>query len=118
MGSVEIEGKTLTIYSHIITYGNVATPQLTEMIRDEIETMWNEPVGSLKLEGLLFNVVFRISASYQPNILDLPESRSPQQLFSHRRICPRQYFIRRWTWLQQRLLQIGKPLQRFNYCCT
>ncbi len=71
MGSAEIDKGILTIFSHIITYGNAANPPLTEMIRDEIETMWNEPGGSLKLDGLLFKVVFRISASYQPNILDI-----------------------------------------------
>ncbi len=71
MGSAEIDKGTLTIFSHLITYGNAANPPLTEMIRDEIETMWNEPGGSLKLDGLLFKVVFRISASYQPNILDI-----------------------------------------------
>jgi len=71
MGSVEIEGKTLTIYSHIITYGNAATPQLTKMIREEIEMMWNEPGSSIKLADLLFKVVFRISSSYKPDILDI-----------------------------------------------
>lgn len=71
MGIAEIEKSTLTIYSHIITYGNAATPLLTQMIRDEIETMWNEPGGSLMFDGLMFKVVFRISALYNPNILDI-----------------------------------------------
>lgn len=71
MGIAEIEKSTLTIYSHIITYGNAATPPLTQMIRDEIETMWNEPGGSLMFDGLMFKVVFRISALYNPNILDI-----------------------------------------------
>lgn len=71
MGIAEIEKSTLTIYSHIITYGNAATPTLTQMIRDEIETMWNEPGGSLMFDGLMFKVVFRISALYNPNILDI-----------------------------------------------
>lgn len=71
MGSVEIEKNTLTIYSHIITYGNAATPQLTEMIRDEIETMWNEPGGNLVLDEIKLKVVFSISAAYRPGILDI-----------------------------------------------
>lgn len=71
MGSVEIEKNTLTIYSHIITYGNAATPQLTEMIRDEIETMWNEPGGNLVLDEIKLKVVFSISAAYWPGILDI-----------------------------------------------
>jgi hypothetical protein len=71
MGIAEIEKSTLTIYSHIITYGNAATPPLTQMIRDEIETMWNEPGGSLMFDGLMFKIVFRISALYNPNIFDI-----------------------------------------------
>ncbi|HWR33807.1 MAG TPA: hypothetical protein VN451_09780 [Chitinophagaceae bacterium] len=71
MGSAELIKQELTIYSHIITYGNAASPGITENIRDEIETMWNEPKGSLKLNGSIFNVVFRISASFQPGITDI-----------------------------------------------
>lgn len=71
MGSAEIEKSSVIIYSHIITYGNAATPQLTEMIRDEIETMWNEPSGSLQLAGIMYNVIFRISADYKPGIPDI-----------------------------------------------
>lgn len=71
MGSAEIEKSSVIIYSHIITYGNAATPQLTEMIRDEIETMWNEPGGSLLLDSSMFKVIFRISAYYKPDIQDI-----------------------------------------------
>ncbi|MBI5856116.1 MAG: peptidase M10 [Sphingobacteriales bacterium] len=71
MGSVEIEEQQLIIYSHIITYGNAATAELTEMMRDEIETMWNEPQGSLRLESLMFKVVFKITGEYKAEIADL-----------------------------------------------
>jgi len=47
MGSAEYHHHQLIIYSHIITYGNAATQEITEQIRDEIERMWNEPGGSL-----------------------------------------------------------------------
>ena len=47
MGSAELDNQQLIIYSHIITYGNAADAALTEMMRDEIETMWNEPKGQL-----------------------------------------------------------------------
>jgi hypothetical protein len=71
MGSAEIAGRQLTIYSHIITYGNAATPGLTGMMREEIETMWNEPPGNLRVNGLQLSVVFRITASFQPGISDI-----------------------------------------------
>ncbi|MGQ0739170.1 MAG: peptidase M10 [Bacteroidota bacterium] len=71
MGLAEIAGSRLIISSHIIIYGNAATQELTEMMKEEIETMWNEPEGSLKLNGLMFKVVFCITASFQPGISDI-----------------------------------------------
>lgn len=68
MGSVEMFENLLIISSHIITYGDAATSELTEQIRDEIETMWNEPQAGLTLNGLTFRVVFRITASFDPKI--------------------------------------------------
>ena len=70
MGEIELDlhRKQLIIHSNIITYGNAATPELTEQIRDEIETMWNEPHSCLTFEGLLFEVVFRVNAWMQQNI--------------------------------------------------
>ncbi len=71
MGTAEISSGQLIIYSHLITYGNAATPELTELIRDEIETMWNEPGVSLQLEERLCRIVFRITATVQPGIPDI-----------------------------------------------
>lgn len=71
MGSAELETGALTIYSAIITYGHAATAALTAMMREEIETMWNEPQGSVMLDDSLYKVVFRISASHQPGIKDI-----------------------------------------------
>src|SRR5258705_11650362 len=61
----------LIIHSHIITYGNAATSALTEQIRDEIESMWNEPTASLIFNGLRLDVVFRITADHQPAITEI-----------------------------------------------
>ena len=71
MGSVEIENRALLIYSTIITYGNAANPALTEMMRDEIETMWNEPAGKVELDDSIYDVRFSINAVYHPIITDL-----------------------------------------------
>jgi hypothetical protein len=71
MGTVEINDEQLVICSHIITYGNAADDGLTEMIRSEIETMWNEPVGSLYFNNKKLSVRFQITAAFQPSIKDI-----------------------------------------------
>lgn len=71
MGTVELTGKTLLIRSHIITYGNAAGTELTELMREEIETMWNEPGGQVKLQEAFYPVCFSITASYEPGITDI-----------------------------------------------
>jgi hypothetical protein len=70
MGSAELDihHRQLIIFSNIITYGNGANPEITEMIRDEIETMWNEPTASLKIDNLRFEVRFKIYAWHNPLI--------------------------------------------------
>ena len=73
MGTAElnISNHLLFIHSHIITYGNAADESITESIRDEIETMWNEVNGRVQIKGELFEVIFRITASLQPTILPI-----------------------------------------------
>ena len=70
MGHVELDRERfqLIISSHIITYGNGATPEITERIRDEIETMWNEPQASVQFKQATIRVIFKITASLQPQI--------------------------------------------------
>jgi len=71
MGSVEITGGQILISSHIITYGNASSPEITERMRDEIETMWNEPEGIIKFDDILWRVIFKITGSHQPTIQPL-----------------------------------------------
>jgi hypothetical protein len=80
MGSVEYNNHQLTIYSHIITYGNAAAPEITEQIREEIETMWNEPRASLAIEGLATSVVFKITSVFHPSItpIDIYQNLDPR----------------------------------------
>jgi hypothetical protein len=80
MGIAEIYNNQLTIYSNIITYGNAADAALTEMMRDEIETMWNEPEAILSLHGEELAVRFRIAGSYLPGIteIDIFENTDPR----------------------------------------
>lgn len=78
MGEAELQihHHRITIYSHIITYGNAADAALTESMREEIETMWNEPVGSVTIDDYEYMVVFNITASFQPHI-------SPEEIYSN-----------------------------------
>ena len=70
MGLAELDADHLhlIIHSHIIIYGDAASPEFTEQIRDEIETMWNEPQAWLELGDLTWRVIFKITSSFQPTI--------------------------------------------------
>lgn len=71
MGTVELDRSQCIIRSHIITYGNAANPFITEQIRDEIESMWNEPHGLVRLPHGELPVIFRITSQYYPGIPDI-----------------------------------------------
>lgn len=81
MGIAELNttDNALTIHSHIITYGNAATEQLTEQIREEIENMWNEPKAMVtfikssffKRTETKYLLQFRITAQYLPNLTSI-----------------------------------------------
>jgi hypothetical protein len=73
MGEAEIDGdkRLLTIRSHIVTYGTEATETVTEQIRDEIETLWNEPAGTVTLAGATVRLEFRITAACHPLLPEL-----------------------------------------------
>ena len=76
MGTVEILHDSLLIVSHIVTYGNAANEALTMQIRNEIETMWNEPQGKVFFNVGHYLVQFRISAEYKPGI-------TPEEILSN-----------------------------------
>ena len=71
MGSAEIENSSLTIHSHIITYGNAADESITSLIREEIETMWNEPKGRIQFENKNIEIRFCITAAFELGITDI-----------------------------------------------
>ena len=71
MGTAEPDNQQLIILSHIITYGNAADPSVTENMREEIETMWNEPKAVLKFDDKELTVVFKITSSFQPAITNI-----------------------------------------------
>ena len=73
MGEVEIDegNRLLIIRSHIVSYGNAADEELTERIRAEIETMWNEPLVSIRLNDVLYRIRFEITSETNKGITDI-----------------------------------------------
>lgn len=69
MGTIEfISFNELLLKAHIITYGNEANGMLTEMMRSEIETMWNEPYGTVQFSGKKYFLIFKITAQCNPQV--------------------------------------------------
>lgn len=68
MGIIEFDKKFLTIHSHIITYGNAADVTITGQIREEIETMWNEPQATIQLDQTKVQISFQITAEHKPHL--------------------------------------------------
>jgi hypothetical protein len=64
VGEAEIDyrNQCIRIHSHIITYGDAANDTVTESIREEIETMWNEPAATIFLQRIPMQVIFKITA--------------------------------------------------------
>ncbi len=73
MGVAELDtGKNeLIIQSHIITYGNTADKIITEHIRFEIESMWNEPSALIDFDNLTLHLHFKITAELYKDITDV-----------------------------------------------
>ena len=73
MGEAEInrDKQIITINSHIITYGTSSSQELTESIREEIETLWNEPQGEVWIEDNRYLLAFHITAAWLPDISEL-----------------------------------------------
>src|SRR5207244_1966576 len=65
---IDIHHHAIIISSHIITYGNAADENITESIRAEIETMWNEPKAIINIKGNTFFVQFHITAALASSI--------------------------------------------------
>lgn len=72
MGEAEISSNNIiSIHSHIITYGDAADDVITERIRNEIETMWNEPNAIVRIEDDGFLITFRITAEIKKDVSEL-----------------------------------------------
>jgi hypothetical protein len=71
MGEAELNRGQIIIHSHIICYGNAATNELSQQIRDEIEAMWNAPRATIYINGQDYLVQFHITSQYNKNVTEL-----------------------------------------------
>ena len=73
MGEAELDtGKRIIfIHSHLITYGDAADETIAAQMRDEIETMWNEPAAKLPLNHSVYTVQFHITAVLKKELTEL-----------------------------------------------
>ena len=72
MGEAEITSDSnIIIHSHIVTYGSAADYTVTERIRKEIETMWNEPRATIVIHGSSIPVLFSITAEMRKDVSEL-----------------------------------------------
>jgi len=80
MGEAELYNGKLTIYSHLVFYGDSATPQLANQLKEEVETLWNEPQATILINGQPFLVGFKITAEHNPQLreLDVLQNTNPR----------------------------------------
>src|SRR5688500_16789009 len=81
MGTAEQQSNNqLIIHSRISTYGNAADQTATENIGDESETMWYAQHGRIQIADYSYQVVFRITTSFLPNIsaIEIYENTDPR----------------------------------------
>jgi hypothetical protein len=73
MGEAELDNqrRKIILHSHIITYGNASSEELSEQIREEIEEMWNEPNAKIEINDNTYTVEFRIGATFKKDITEL-----------------------------------------------
>lgn len=80
MVAISIHNNTLILSAHLITYGGAADSVLTERIREEIETLWNEPEALITLKGRELAIAFRITSAHIPDLdpLDVISNTDPR----------------------------------------
>ncbi len=70
MVSIQLETHTrqIILQACIITYGNASSEILTRQIAEEIESMWNEPMGSAMIRQSIYAIRFRITHRWMPEL--------------------------------------------------
>ena len=65
---LEWNSRLLTLHASFIVYGDAATPELANVIAEEIEAMWNEPRGKIQIHNETCDLRFRISGIFDSRL--------------------------------------------------
>lgn len=78
MGIAELDKQTqlLVLKAHIVLYGDAASHELAQQVASEIETYWTEPGATVIIKGIIYTVVFNITASYSASL-------QPEEIFEN-----------------------------------
>jgi hypothetical protein len=82
MGTVELDAaqKKIKIYSNILIYGSAISQQLATDMNEELNTMWNQPNGTVQIDGIVYNVGFQFNTWLFPNLTanDVATNKNPK----------------------------------------
>jgi hypothetical protein len=81
MGVAELDKNNLvlTIYAHIILYGDAATETLARQVADEIETHWNAAMAGVVIRNIRYSLLFKITSEFERDLTptDVYENDNP-----------------------------------------
>jgi hypothetical protein len=82
MGIIELDGtsKVLNLQANILLYGEAISEVFRKDIEEEIETMWNEPLGKVIIDKEICTLQFQINCWLFPNLTpkDIYENVNPK----------------------------------------
>ncbi len=84
MGTIElINAQEALLKAEVIIYGAAATEALSRQIAEEIEVMWREARGKIRLDSNLYTLDFSIQGYYTPGLKpeDIFQNRDPKKNF-------------------------------------
>jgi RHS repeat-associated protein len=59
---VDEKNKTITVNVHMVYYGNAATADIAKSTSTEIQTMWNDAAGTVKIGDVEYSVSFNVTS--------------------------------------------------------
>ena len=68
IAELDLDNQLLFIRAHLIVYGGAATQQIADIIAEEINNCWNEPLATVKLKGVPAKIIFETRGFYRPEL--------------------------------------------------
>src|SRR5688572_18034497 len=78
MGIAELDKDNFLflVKAHIFLYGDAASDVLAKQVAEEIEIYWSEPKATVVIKGVVYSVVFNITAAFWPEL-------QPEEIFEN-----------------------------------